>query len=57
LLGLESGSLVSHEDYKATSRKAFGGKLLVYIQSQQKPGVIKVIITSPNLQPQTIEFR
>ncbi|HEX8314236.1 MAG TPA: glycoside hydrolase family 2 TIM barrel-domain containing protein [Flavisolibacter sp.] len=57
LLGLESGSSVSHEDYKSNKRKAFNGKLLAYVQSQQKPGLIKVTITSAGLQSQIIEFR
>jgi beta-galactosidase len=56
LLGLESGSLVSHEDYKSNKRKALNGKLLAYIQSQQKAGVVKVTITSPGLQTKVIEF-
>jgi beta-galactosidase len=56
LLGLESGSLVSHEDYKSNKRKALNGKVLAYIQSQQKAGAVKVTITSPGLQTKVIEF-
>ncbi|MFT2008279.1 glycoside hydrolase family 2 TIM barrel-domain containing protein [Pontibacter sp. 13R65] len=54
LLGLESGSLVSHEDYKANKRKALRGKLLAYLQAEQKKGEVKVTFQSPGLQPQTI---
>ncbi len=57
LLGLESGSSVSHEDYKANKRKAFHGRLLAYIQSQQKTGLVKVKISAPGLQSQVIEFK
>jgi beta-galactosidase len=57
LLGIESGSHVSHEDYKGDKRKAVNGKLLAYIQSQQKAGVVKVTITSPGLQSDVIEFK
>ncbi|TXK44854.1 DUF4982 domain-containing protein [Pontibacter qinzhouensis] len=54
LIGLESGSLISHEDYKANKRKALRGKLLAYLQAEQKKGEVKVTLHSPGLQPQTI---
>ncbi|MEO6729900.1 MAG: sugar-binding domain-containing protein [Ferruginibacter sp.] len=57
LLGLESGSLVSHEDYKADKRKVFNGRLLAYVQSQQKAGAVKVTISAPGLQSKVIEFQ
>jgi hypothetical protein len=56
LLGLESGSSVSHEDYKSNKRKAFHGKLLAYIQSQKNPGTCKLRISSPGLKEQVIEL-
>ncbi|MBF9252849.1 DUF4982 domain-containing protein [Pontibacter sp. 172403-2] len=56
LLGLESGSHTSHEDYKANKRKVLHGKLLAYIQAAQKPGMVKVTIQSPELKPQTIQI-
>lgn len=56
LLGMESGSTVSHEDYKANRRKALHGKLLAYVQSQQKSGTVKVTITAAGLQPQVLTF-
>ena len=57
LIGLESGSLVSHEDYKADKRKALRGKLLGYLQAQPKPGKVKITLQSPGLQPQTLELQ
>jgi beta-galactosidase len=54
LLGLESGDLASHEDYKANKRKVYNGKLLAYIQSTGKPGDVKVRLSSPGLPPVTI---
>jgi beta-galactosidase len=54
LIGLESGSATSHEDYKSNKRKAVNGKLLVYVQSLPKPGTIKIIITSPGLKTETV---
>ena len=49
LLGLESGDLNSHEDYKATKRKLYNGRLLAYVQSTGKPGYVKITIQSPGL--------
>ena len=56
LLGLESGSLNSHEDYKANKRKTLNGRLLAYVQAQNEPGIVKVKMTSPGLQEKTIEL-
>ena len=49
LLGLESGDLASHEDYKSNKRKLYNGQLLAYVQSNGKPGNIKITISSPGL--------
>ena len=57
LLGLESGSTTSHEDYKAAKRKVFKGRLLAYIQSQPKAGGVTVTLTAPGLQPKVIRFQ
>jgi beta-galactosidase len=57
LLGLESASLTSHEDYRSNKRKALRGKLLAYVQSTQEAGTIKVIISSPGLSSKTIEIQ
>ena len=54
LLGLESGDLASHEDYKSNQRKAYKGRLLAYIQSTTKAGDVKITISSPNLKPATV---
>jgi beta-galactosidase len=50
LIGLESGSLSSHEDYKANSREAVGGKLKAYVQGTGR-GQIKITVKGANLQP------
>jgi hypothetical protein len=50
LIGLESGSAFSHEDYKSNKRKAVNGKLLAYVQSQQKAGTIRITIESQGLK-------
>ncbi|MFT3933525.1 MAG: glycoside hydrolase family 2 TIM barrel-domain containing protein [Chitinophagaceae bacterium] len=57
LLGLENGSSTSHEDYKSNKHKTLHGKLLAYIQSTQKPGAVKIKISSPGLPAQTLEIK
>ncbi len=57
LIGLESGNTTSHEAYKADKRKVFKGRLLAYVQSQQKAGAVKVTISAPGLQSKVLEFR
>lgn len=55
LLGLESGSLTSHEDYKSNSRKVLNGKLLAYIQPGSRLGI--AVIQSPGLITKTVQIR
>jgi beta-galactosidase len=50
LIGLDNGDPQSHEDYKATRRKAFNGMCLAIVQSTGKSGRIQVTATSPGLQ-------
>ena len=59
LIGLDNADLQSHEDYKATRRKAFNGLCLAIVQSTGKSGAIRVTATSPGLQSanQTISTR
>ncbi|OKS85406.1 sugar-binding domain-containing protein [Mucilaginibacter polytrichastri] len=54
LLGLESGSLSSHEDYQSDKRKALHGKLLAYLQTAGKAGKVEVTISGKNLKPATV---
>ncbi|RAW02323.1 glycoside hydrolase family 2 TIM barrel-domain containing protein [Pseudochryseolinea flava] len=48
LIGLESGDLSSHEDYKSTKRRLYHGRLLAYIQASAK-GQIRIEVRSPGL--------
>ena len=57
LLGLESGDLASHEDYKSTTRRAFNGRLLAYVQSIGKPGDVRISISSTGLKPALIVLK
>ncbi|MEO7214682.1 sugar-binding domain-containing protein [Mucilaginibacter sp.] len=54
LIGLESGSTTSHEDYKGAQRKALNGRLLAYIQTNGTAGKIHVLVSSPGLKPASI---
>ena len=56
LAGLESGSNTSHEDYKSNQRKTLNGKLLLFVNSQQKVGKVKITLTSNDLLTKTIEY-
>jgi hypothetical protein len=48
-LGIASGDWGSSESFKATSRKAFNGKVLIVIQSTTTPGTIDVGVTGTGL--------
>ncbi|MEG8946488.1 beta-galactosidase GalB [Rosettibacter firmus] len=56
IIGVDNGSQTSHEPFKANYRRAFNGLCLVVIQSNEKPGKIKLTAKSENLLPSTIEL-
>ena len=53
-LGIASGDWTSNEPFKAASRKAYHGKVLIVIQSTLAPGTINMTVTSPGLTPATL---
>lgn len=53
LLGLESGSSASHEDYKSNKRKTYHGKLVAYLTCN---GNAAVKIGSPGFETQEIHL-
>ena len=53
LLGLESGSSTSHEDYQSDKRKAYNGKLVAYIKDDDDADIE---ISSPGLTTQHIHL-
>lgn len=57
--GVDNGSQVSHEPFKADFRKAFHGKCLLVVRSSAKAGRIEVTASSDGLSPATcsIEVR
>jgi beta-galactosidase len=54
LIGLDSGDMQSHEDYKGKTRKPLNGMCLAVVQSTAKPGQIRLTATSPGLKPATV---
>jgi hypothetical protein len=56
LLGMEDSNPRNTDDYKDNKQKAYHGKLLIYIQSVDKPGKGLVTISSPGLKGTSIEL-
>ncbi len=56
-VGIASGDWTSNEPFKATSRKAHKGKVLIVIQSTLVPGTIDLTVTSPGLAPATLTLK
>ena len=54
LLGVDNGNPGSHEDYKSNRRRAFNGLCLAIVQSNGKPGRIRVTASSPSLKPASV---
>jgi hypothetical protein len=48
-LGIASGDWTSSEPFKATTRKAYKGKVLIVIQSTMVPGTINVTVSAAGL--------
>ena len=57
LLGLESGDLASHEDYRSATRNTYNGKLLAYVQLSGKAEPVTLKLSSPGLKPVIISIR
>ena len=56
LLGLDNGDSTDRDGYKTTTRRLFSGKLLAMIGATDKPGVIRVTVTSPGKEPAELEL-
>lgn len=57
LIGLESGSHTSHEDYQGDMRQTLHGRLLCYVKTIGKPGMISITLNSAGLQTKTIQLQ
>lgn len=56
LPGMEDSNPKNIEDYKDNKQKAYHGKLLIYVQSLDKPGKAVITLSSPGLQGTTVEM-
>ncbi len=56
ILGMEDSNPVNIENYKDNKQKAFHGKILIYVQSLDKPGKAVITLSSPGLQGTTVEL-
>jgi beta-galactosidase len=57
IAGVDNGSPISRESFKADYRKAFNGKCLCVVQSKTKSGVIRLTATSAGLATAAVEIR
>lgn len=57
LVGVDNGSPVSHESFKAKNRKAMNGLCLAVVQSSNRAGEIKVKATSEGLEASEVLIR
>jgi len=57
IIGVDNGNPVSHESFKASSRKAFHGLCLVVVQSTHEAGIISLSAKSHGLKAAEIEIR
>ena len=57
LVGLDNGDSTDFDEHKGKSRRLFGGKLLAMIGTKQTPGEIKVTVTTPGMEAQTITIQ
>lgn len=55
--GVDNGSPISHEPFKADSRKAFYGKALLIVQSNGSEGVCKIKASAPGLESVGINIK
>jgi len=56
LLGIEDSNPENIENYKDNKQHSYHGKVLLYIQSLDKPGKATVKISSPGLEPVMVEL-
>jgi beta-galactosidase len=56
LLGMEDANPENIENYKDNQQMSYHGKMLVYIQSLDKPGKATIRLSSPGLKPVDVEL-
>ena len=56
IVGVDNGSPISHEPFKANYRKAFNGLCLAVLQSGEKSGKVTLTATSEGLEKASVEI-
>ncbi|MGN7939019.1 glycoside hydrolase family 2 TIM barrel-domain containing protein [Virgibacillus sp. 6R] len=56
IIGIECSNPISHQNYKETNRKAYNGKLLIYVKSTNKSGTITLKTSSVGLESSSVEI-
>ncbi|WP_121613392.1 glycoside hydrolase family 2 TIM barrel-domain containing protein [Mesobacillus foraminis] len=54
IIGIECSNPASHQHYKATSRMAFHGKLLIYVKAADQPGTITLKASTAGLESASV---
>lgn len=54
ILGMENGDLRTTEPYSARTRSTAQGRMLIYVQSEKRPGQATLTLTAPNLPAATV---
>ncbi|MGM7723362.1 glycoside hydrolase family 2 TIM barrel-domain containing protein [Metabacillus sp. Hm71] len=57
IIGMECSNPASHQDYKATCRKAYNGKLLIYVRAADQPGTIIIKTSSVDLESSSVVIK
>ncbi|GEO07461.1 beta-galactosidase [Adhaeribacter aerolatus] len=57
LIGVDNGDPLDLSNYKTNQRRAFRGKCLGLVQATDKPGVIKVNLSSPGLKSKEVTIQ
>lgn len=56
IIGIECSNPISHQNYKEAKRKAYNGKLLIYVKSTDKAGTITLKTSSVGLESSSVEI-
>ncbi|WP_034332136.1 glycoside hydrolase family 2 TIM barrel-domain containing protein [Bacillus sp. J37] len=54
IIGMECSNPTSHQNYKETNRKAYHGKLLIYVRATDQPGTITLNVSSDGLESSSV---
>jgi beta-galactosidase len=56
LIGVDNGNATSHESYQSKQRLAYDGRCLAIIQSNRKPGPVRIRIHADGLTDARVEL-